>query len=190
MKNDGCAPGGGIYQKHPSICISVGGGTPIKNNIPVCEAIKRLNENDGMDLRFIIIGPPFGNGENLRSYTFVTYYELLPHSEVMEMMSESSLYIQNSIFDSFPNAVLEAIDCGCSILVSSNVGVAEVLPSITDGDIINDPNNVNEIADKIKKILECPNAERIREGIADEAMSNHAASRNLYALLTKLEREG
>jgi glycosyltransferase involved in cell wall biosynthesis len=140
-----------------------------------------------MGLKFIIIGPPFAAGERLRSYDFVTYYESVPNPEVIRLMKGSALYIQNSIFDSFSIAVVEAIACGCSVLISSGVGASESISTIENSDIIDDTCNVDEIAAKIKQALAHPNAGRVRAGIDAEAYSSRAASRHLYELLTELE---
>jgi glycosyltransferase involved in cell wall biosynthesis len=179
---------GDVY-RDSAMCITVGGGSPRKNNIPVCEAIKRLNDG-GMDLKLTIIGYSLEFGEKLRSYDFVTYYELLPHQDVIRLMKGSALYIQNSIFDSFSIAVMESIGCGCSVLISSGTGASESLSTIESSDIVYDTYNVGEIAEKIKYLVEHPNASRIRAGIDAASCSDRVASRRLYELLAELEKEG
>ena len=67
-------------------------------------------------------------------------------------MSESSLYIQNSLFETFGLAIAEALNCGCKLLISKNVGIIDVLNNINSNEIINNPNDIKEITKKILTI--------------------------------------
>ena len=126
--------------------MSVGGGVSQKNNLKVCQAISKLN----IDIKFIVVGSDGMDGNKIKEYPFVKYYESLPHNEVLEKMSESDLYIQNSYFETFGLAIMESLECGCDLLISKNVGALSVLKNVTDNDIINDVDNIDEIALKIE----------------------------------------
>ncbi len=127
--------------------ISVGGGMKQKNNLKICEVIKEAK----LDVKFIVIGKLLEDGEKIRNYSFVEYYEKLSHDEVLNKMSESDLYIQNSFFETFGLAIIEALGCGCNLLISQNAGVLSILNNVSKGDIINDVNNIKEISSKIQK---------------------------------------
>lgn len=129
--------------------ISTGGGVPRKNNLIICEAIKKINETSKKKLKYIVIGNACGKQDQFLKYDFVEYYEYLPHDECLKKMSESSLYIQNSLFETFGLAIAEALNCGCKLLISKNVGIIDVLNNINSNEIINNPNDIEEISKKI-----------------------------------------
>lgn len=129
--------------------ISVGGGVKLKNNLTVCKAI---NEIKDIKIKFIVIGKLGKDGEKIKKYDFVEYYENLPHEEVLRKMRESDLYIQNSYIETFGLSIFEAISQGCKILVTKNVGALSIIKKIKDDMLINDNNDVKEIEKKIKGI--------------------------------------
>ena len=45
-----------------------------------------------------------------------------PHTEILECMRLSKVLLIPSLFDSSPNVLYEAIDCGCNVVLSRNVG--------------------------------------------------------------------
>lgn len=134
--------------------ISVGGGMKIKNNLTVCEAISKIKN---IKIKFIVIGNLSKDGEKIKKYNFVEYYESLSHEEVLKKMSQSDLYIQNSYFETFGLAVVEAISMGCKILISKNVGGLSVLDNVKDNNIIQNNEDVEEIKQKIENLLKSKN---------------------------------
>lgn len=130
--------------------ISVGGGTRIKNNLDVCKAIEQI---DNQKIKFIVIGPKEQDGNLISEYEFVEYYEQLPHDEVIKKMQISNLYIQNSYFDTFGLSVTEAIETGCQVLISKDIGAISILENLKKDMIINENTNINEIKDKIEKAI-------------------------------------
>ena len=126
--------------------ISVGGGVKLKNNLTVCKAI---NEIKDIKIKFIVIGKLGKDGEKIKKYGFVEYYENLPHEEVLKKMRESDLYVQNSYIETFGLSIFEAIKEGCRILISSNVGIISILDNIKNTDIIYNNTDIEEIKNKI-----------------------------------------
>ncbi|MBR0492080.1 MAG: glycosyltransferase family 4 protein [Clostridia bacterium] len=125
--------------------ISVGGGMKQKNNLKICEAINRAKR----DVKYVVIGKMLEDGEKIKNYTFVEYYENLSHDEVLNKMCESDLYIQNSYFETFGLSIVEALECGCDILISKNIGALSILENIDKNDIIADNNDNEELLTKI-----------------------------------------
>ncbi len=134
------------YKNNYYTIISVGGGRRQKNNLKVCQAIQELKAGK---IRYIVIGNEELDGEEIKKYTFVEYFESLPHEEVIEKMCQSNLYIQNSYFETFGLSIAEAVNCGCDILISQNIGIKDLFENIDKNDIIFDNNNVSEIKQKI-----------------------------------------
>lgn len=134
------------YKNNCYTIISVGGGRRQKNNLKVCQAIQKLKIKK---IKYIVIGNEEIDGEEIKKYTFVEYYKSLPHEEVLKKMSQSNLYIQNSYFETFGLSIAEAVNCGCDILISQNIGIKDLFKNIDENDIIFDNNNVTEIKQKI-----------------------------------------
>lgn len=152
-------------EKKANQIISFGGGIPQKNNIAVCQAINKLNQEKKMNLKYIVIGLPHRDKQSICSYNFVTYYDSLPHEEVIKILGESQIYIQNSIFETFGLSVIEALLSDCDLLISNNIGAISVLRTIEDRDLIFNVNDICEIAEKIEYLLYNNNSKRLRNGM-------------------------
>lgn len=149
--------------------ISVGGGMRRKKNLAVCKAIEKMNTST--KINFIVIGKLLEDGDIIRQYDFVKYYEKISHKQVLEFMRKSNIYIQNSIFETFGLAVMEALFSGCSLLLSKNIGALSVLDIKDDNYIIYDVDNENEIAEKIEYVIKKPNNETLLSSIKVENLS-------------------
>ncbi len=165
--------------KNPRQIVSIGGGMKQKNNLAVCAAIDKLNKEKNMNLKYIVIGLPYTDKEKICSFDFVTYYDELPHEKVLEILAESYLYVQNSSFETFGLALIEALYANCNLLVSNKVGAIGVIKNITDTDLIFDQNNIEEIASKIEKILNSGNAKRLYNGVLENVIGLERAAESL-----------
>jgi glycosyltransferase involved in cell wall biosynthesis len=81
----------------------------------------------------------------------------ISHSELMKLKGKALLYIGNNISDGMPNTMLEAIIMG-AFPIQSNPGgaTAEIIEDGRNGFLINDPENIDEIAYLIKKAINNP----------------------------------
>lgn len=133
---------------------TTGGAMPRKNNLVVCEAIERLNKKRSKEqqIRLIIAGKDYDS--RFDKYDFVSYRGDIGLSESHKCMEKSELYIQNSIFETFGIAIVEAVARGCKILLpKENVGSIEVLEGLSDRNLIYDVDSVDELANKISYLL-------------------------------------
>ena len=141
-------------------CVSAAGGDwVLKKNDIICEAVEKLKGTVHLTV--------FGNVQNPDRNTRQSYIEWagnVEHTLFIESLKKQDLFIVNSAIESFCVSVMEALACGCSILVSNNVG-ASGLMQLKDQDIIFDTNDSDEIARKIEYILEHPNNQRIVDPI-------------------------
>lgn len=166
-------------ERHKNYIVAVGGGRKLKNNLNICKVIDKLNQQ-GYNLHFIVIGKPYTEKDKICKYEFVEYYEKIPNNEVIEKMKSGYLYIQNSGFETFGLAVIEAVFSGCNILVSDAIGAIDVLGTIEDSDMIHNTQDLVEIEKKIKYILNNPNHERIRKGLNIKEIDNRNVGCVLY----------
>lgn len=154
--------------------LSVGGGMRRKNILPIAQAIDSM----GIKANFIVVGKTLIDGEKIKKINCVTWYEHLEHEELYHIMSESYIYIQNSSFETFGLAVIEALYAGCNILVSDEVGCLDLFENIMPTDIIYDVSDQNEISQKIRYLLSNPNRERLLNSLNEKDITkNGQASR-------------
>lgn len=167
-----------------SICI-VGGGVPRKRVIRVCEAIDKLC-NKGFDLKLKVFGFDSTDTPEIKKYQFVEYKGNVPQEELRKYMESSIMFIQNSVFDSFAMAPIEALTCGCNILCSKEVGCMSIITTVSENDLIINYDDVNEIEKKIHFIIENPNNQRLMNGLNKELTSFSNRSLELMRIIEKV----
>ncbi|MGQ7390445.1 glycosyltransferase [Streptococcus suis] len=167
-------------KKKANQIVSIGGGIPQKNNLLICRAINKLNEENKMNLKYIVIGLTGRDKDEICSYDFVTYYEKLSHEEVIEILAGSQMYIQNSVFETFGLAIIEALLSDCILLISNNIGAISVLKTIENRDLIFNINDVDEISSKIKYLLSNNNTIRLKHGLDTEKVAYTTSAELLY----------
>lgn len=143
--------------------LSAGGDLKLKNNILIADAIRQSD----IDIVYRIIGQCGTHLEEDR----IKWLGYVSHRETLSLMRKSELYIQNSIFETFGMAVVEALYSGCSILVSENVGCISLFENIEQGDIIYNSDGIDEIKSKINYILSNPNNARLIRGFNSTLIS-------------------
>ncbi|MGL5558920.1 MAG: glycosyltransferase family 4 protein [Paraclostridium dentum] len=99
--------------------LTVGGGRKEKGILNICKAIESLNKKD---LKLIVVGEDGIDTEKIKSYDFVDYKGFIDNSDLIKLMEKSNIFIQNSLFESFGIAPLEAIASGCKVILSENIG--------------------------------------------------------------------
>ncbi|QSB27987.1 glycosyltransferase [Flavobacterium sp. CLA17] len=116
----------------------------------------------------------------------------LSQNQVMKLMGESLLYIGNNISDGMANTMLEAIVMG-AFPIQSNPGnvSAEIITHGSNGLLIQDPENIDAIAELIIQAIEnkamLENANKLNDKIAIEKLDYHVNQRKVIALYQNLE---
>lgn len=171
--------------RDPSMILTVGGGMPRKQIKKICEAVKRINDIQGKNLKLVVIGDKGADTEAINAYPFVDNRGLVTFAQTVELMKTASLFVQNSCFETFGLAPLEAIACGCPTLMSREVGALCLVKNAGFDDVINHYDDEIEIADKIDYLLEHPNAKNLIEGID---ITNNTWSKRCEELIQKLSK--
>ena len=78
----------------------------------------------------------------------VKFYGSIPQSKLSNILSKCHLFVLPSLADGFGLVVLQAISSGLPVIVSSNVGAADIIQQSGGGDIFQF-NDVNELTEKI-----------------------------------------
>ena len=153
------------------VILSAGTTKPTNNYDKLAQATEHLVDK-GIPVHTVLLGADHPNESYANSDHVLTpgFVDLTTFQSYFE---QASVYVQPSIGDSFPVAVLEGILSGTPTLVTSGVGVRELLP---ESQIV-DP-TVDALADGIEMFYEMPVNERQtlgetqREIVSDLTVAN------------------
>lgn len=160
--------------------IATGGDRIIKNNLTVSQAVESMN--GAVELH--IYGRIYNTGD-FSHFKHTKMMGMVPQEELYKRMEAADIFILNSILESFNLAVIDALNCGCNILISSEAGVKDLL-ELNKNDIIEDPMNQEEIVQKIKWLLDHPNHQRIASKIDYDRLSYKNAVGRLKQICDEL----
>lgn len=172
-------------ERDPEGIISVGGGMPRKRIINVCLAVEKLNAK-GHDITLTVAGDKGADSEKISSYPFVRDLGLISHDELMKEYHRNRIFVQNSVFETFGLAPIEALLSYAEVLISKKCGALSVIKKTENMDIINDPEDIDEIASKIEKLLVEENHTRLLVELDKENTSWKKRASELENLLKPL----
>lgn len=93
-----------------------------------------------------------------------------PIANIQEKYNEANIFCLPSIYEGFPNAVCEAMCCGLPVLCSKVSDVPFIVQDGGNGLLFN-PSNINDIVDKIEKMLVLSDEERNNMGSLGREMA-------------------
>lgn len=162
--------------------LSVGGGVRQKANLSVAASVWQLNNK----LDYYVVGKSDGDGESIQEYANVKWFEHMSHTELLNLMESSYLYIQNSRFETFGIAIIEALYSGCNILMSENIGCKELFTNLTNDDVIYDVDDIDEISEKISRIYINGNNDRLMKGFQSEKITLEWQANKFEKIITEI----
>ena len=172
------------------LIFSIGGGMPRKRINRICEAVELLRREEGYkELKLVVAGAEGAFSERIRSFDFTKDLGIVDKEEIAALFQRAGLFIQNSCFETFGLAPMEALSHDCDILVSKETGALELFDIKGAGlcdYIIEDCEDASEIAKKIKKSLGSKNAMRFRAAVNGESVTWEKRTQELYSKLTSL----
>lgn len=169
--------------------LSIGGGMPRKRIVNICKAVEKINEGLSENIELFVIGKPGADTDEFAKYPFVHDLGLVSASEKEELFKKCGLFIQNSCFETFGLAPVEALCAGMSVLCSSVCGVLDLFKSAGENDVIADCEDIDEIADKIKYVINNPNRNKLLSDIDFSRMSWEARTKELIDKLEAIKWE-
>ena len=150
--------------KVPGSIIAAGGTDPLKGNGLLAQAVEQIPE---AHLR--IYGNQNGTAGS-RCGSNVQYMGRVSHEEFLQQLMRTELFVVNSVFETFSLAAVEALSCGCSVLISEQAGVTGIL-ELSEADIIHNPEDIGEIKCKVEHLLMHANHQRIMSKLNLDAYS-------------------
>ena len=170
----------GKVQREKGRITAVGGDRKLKNNVTIARAMSRVNDDSILSVYGHLYHPydlPKGNN--------IEYVGLVPQEQLYKEMMRSELFVLNSTIESFGLTVFDALQCGCSVLVSNAAGALDLL-DVKENDVIFDPMNENEIASKIDYLLANPNNARLVSSLDFDRISYQAEVEKLENYCNRL----
>lgn len=114
--------------------------------------------------------------------------QVLPYMDqhqIREAFSAHEFYFQLSVMEGFPNALCEAMLCGC-IPIGSNVSAIPFI--IGDSGFVLEKRNVEALDQLIEKIIQTPDRELLSKKARERIASNFTYQRRLEELSEIIER--
>ncbi len=166
------APAVSASPRDENLIFSIGGGMPRKRIRYIAEAVMLLRKEPAFrDLKLVVAGDTGKDSEAVDAFACVEDLGLISHERCMELLSSAALFVQNSCFETFALAPLEALSAGTSVLCSRAVGALELFSGLRPCDVIEDTEDAEEIAGKIKMLLAEGNHDRLLSSIDTESVS-------------------
>lgn len=149
--------------------IVCGGNRITKCNSFVSKAVNSLNQMN-YECYLDIYGLLYEKNEELIESDFVKICGRVSQNELFEELRKSKLFVLNCKVESFGLSVIDALMCGCNILISERAGITSIL-KLEETDIIHNFNDIQELSEKIRYNLKFNNNERIKKSIDFEHYS-------------------
>lgn len=181
---------------------SVGGGMPRKQIKNICKAVEMLNtkhavninkhnetdndEDKNIRYELVVVGDKGYDTDEINRYPFVKNLGIVTFDKTIEMYKSCDVFVQNSSFETFGLAPIEAIFAGSNVLLSGEIGAIDIIEGLEENDIIRDYSDAKEIADKIERVIAHPNNDRLRNSIDWEKNSWKMRSKELMQIASKL----
>jgi len=139
------------------------------------------------DWQFVFVGissdwlPILEERHNISGYANLILHASLPHAEVLQLMSETDIYVQASVSEGMPFALMEAMLYGCKSIGSNVAGI----PTIIDrwGEIITE-RNPRALITALRKTMQ---SEADRTAISESIATRFSVQRRIRELKEVLE---
>lgn len=148
--------------------VSIGGGLKEKNILTIAEASLDFNKK----IPVKVIGADDVDSARIKSLPNTEWLGLISHEDVFQVLSESRIYVQNSTFETFGLAAIEALYCGCDLLISDRMGCKDLFSNLTEYDVIKNVKDKDEISQKLQYLYNHGNNQRLMNGFKKEYVSH------------------
>jgi glycosyltransferase involved in cell wall biosynthesis len=145
------------YSLPAGFILFVGTLSPRKNAITLVQAYYKLYQEKGVDLPLVIVGNKgwqslelFKKIDELGIQDQVKHLEGLHDDELARLYSAASVLALPSYYEGFGLPPLEAMHCGCPVVVSNRASLPEI---VGDAGLYCEPDDVNCWAEALIKVI-------------------------------------
>jgi len=118
----------------------------------------------------------------IRDYGILNRVIFLPPSpNVMQFYAAADAYVGPSLEDAYGLPIIEAMACGLPVVASSRAGAREIITDGSDGIILRNPQNAEELAAALPSLITNPILCRQLGEHATRTAQNHTWDRNAQA---------
>lgn len=97
------------------------------------DAVNRL----GAEVELTIVGRRFQPNQQVdEALNRVRWFETMPHGQVLDLMMESDVLVLPSLCEAFGLVVTEAMACGLPVILTPNVGAADLVSDGREGFVV------------------------------------------------------
>lgn len=156
----------------------------------VIKALAKLKK-EGYNFKYRIVGGGKKDELEKTAKTYkvqdeVEFCGVLSHDEIFNYLNSIDIYIQPSLTEGLPRAVIEAMSCACPVM-GSRVGG---MPELVNEEFLFNKKNVNEIKNKIIKLSQKQNLKREAERSFNSALDYEKETldnrrKNFYELIKR-----
>ncbi len=170
------------YSNNCEYFIYVGSLNPRKNIANLLKAFDKFKESDTTNKKLLIVGKVMFDNKHFKSEfesmqykTDVLFTGRLSNEELHLVLASAVALVYIPFYEGFGIPILEAFNCNTPVITSNVTSLPEVAANAA---ILVDPNNVNEIAESMKLILDLNVREklniRMKERILNFSWNNTA----------------
>jgi len=153
----------------------VGNQKPHKNSIGTLKAFKMAVKKERLPHYLILVGikkdiiEDKNNGIGDEFNNRIICIDNLTDNDLIKLYQSADLFLLPSLYEGFGLPMLEAMACGVPVITSNRTSIPEVTGNAA---ILVDPENIQEIADAICKVLKDENlkSDLIRKGLEQAKM--------------------
>ena len=183
-------PTGSHKQENNKQIISIGRMVRHKRIDGIITTLKELCKKfPGTSLALIGDGPerkPLEQlAENLGVTQSVRFYGSIEHEKTLELLSESDVFMLNSIYEGLPHTVIEAMNCSVPVVATNIRGTDEVIDDGRTGLLVS-PDNEEGFASQIGRLFE---DRQLSKQLVKNALTAIAEKFSWESNLVKLETE-
>ena len=177
-------------QRNSKQIISIGRMVRHKRIDGIITTLKEIcKEFPGTSLALVGDGPERKQlerlAENLGVTQSVRFYGSIEHERTLELLSESDVFMLNSIYEGLPHTVIEAMNCSVPVVATNIRGTNEAIDDGRTGLLVS-PDNEEGFANQIGRLFE---DRQLSKQLVKNALAAVAEKFSWGSNLVKLETE-
>lgn len=142
------------YRLPDKFILVVGTREPRKNLPALIRAYQRMREANETKLGLVIVGRAGWNSNAVEGASgsqdeHIVLTGFVPHSDLIALYSLAEVFVLPSLYEGFGLPPLEAMACGCPVIVSDRGSLPEI---VSDAAILINPESDNSIMSAIRKV--------------------------------------